>query len=249
VIAVHHDDRRCALGPVDALRIDPPWPIEWGHGSQLAAIRRCLGWLHERADFDWLVLLSGQDYPIRPVAEIERSLAAADVDAFLQIGPVARGRDEFARRYRYRYRRVSGRVAAVAARLDPLVSARRLPSGTYLGLPARPPLPAYHGSDWFTLSRRAVEAVLAAPGAVTEHFLHTIVPTEAYVHTILANDPSLRLANDSRRFAEFEPGSPNPRVLGYDDVDAALASGQDFARKFEDLGVLDEIDRHLISPP
>ena len=70
VIAVHHDDRRCTLGEVDALRIEP-WPIEWGHGSQLAAVLRALRWVRERAEFDWLVLLSGQDYPIRPVADIE----------------------------------------------------------------------------------------------------------------------------------------------------------------------------------
>ena len=64
LVAVHHDDRRCALGEVDALRI-PPTPIEWGHGSQLAAILRCLRVLREH-EWDWLVLLSGQDYPVRP---------------------------------------------------------------------------------------------------------------------------------------------------------------------------------------
>lgn len=252
IVAVHHDDRRCALGPVDALRIEPPWPIEWGHGSQLAAVLGCLRRLHERTDFGWLVLLSGQDYPIRPLAHIEAELAGADVDAFIQTAPVAplrlrRGAsDEFARRYRHRWRPVSERVAALAARADPLLQVRRLPSGAFAGLPARPPLPVHHGSDWFTLSRRAVEAVLAAPPAVADHFLHTIVPTEAFFHSVLAADPTLRLANDNRRYAAFDPpASANPRVLGLADLDAALSSGGDFARKFDDLAVLEEIDRRL----
>jgi hypothetical protein len=249
VLAVHHDDRRCALGDVDALRIDPK-PIEWGHGSQLAAVLRALRWVRERAEFDWLVLLSGQDYPIRPVAEIEASLAAADIDAFIQTAPVAplrlrRGQvDEFARRYRYRWRPLPERLVATVAHADPLVQVRRLPSGAYAGFPARPPLEPFHGSDWFTLSRRAVDAVLGAPSAVADHFLHTIVPTEAFVHTVLAHS-GLRLSNDNRRYAAFADDAANPRVLGPADLDAVLASGGDFARKFADLAVLDEIDRRI----
>jgi hypothetical protein len=248
-IVVHHDDRRCALGPVDALRIEPPSAIEWGHGSQLAAVTRCLRWVHEHAPYDWLVLLSGQDYPIRPVAEIEAELESAAADAFILTAPVPplrlrRGAvDEFARRYRYRWRRVPERLGRLLARADPLLQVRRLPSGTYAGVPWRSPLPPFHGSDWFSLSRRAVEAVLAAP---VEHYLHTIVPTEAFVHTVLANDRTLRLHNDHRRYAVFDPpGSANPRVLGVADVDAAIATGGHFARQFEDVRVLDEIDRRI----
>ena len=248
VIAVHHDDRRCPLPAVDALRIEPR-PIEWGHGSQLAAVLRCLRWLRERADFDWLVLLSGQDYPVKPVAEIEAGLYG--VDAFIDARPVASrswrrsGTDEFAVRYRHRWRPVSPRLAALAARAAPLARVRTLPSGSYVGLPAQPPLPPYRGSDWFSLSRTAVDVVLAAD---PDHFLHTIVPTEAFVHTVLANSP-LRLYGDHRRFATFEDDSANPRVLGFGDLDAALASGADFARKFDDPAVLDEIDRRLASAP
>jgi hypothetical protein len=206
-------------------------------------------WLRERADFEWLVLLSGQDYPVRPVAAIEASLTGAD--AFIETIPVPpltwrRGAtDEFARRYRHRWRPVSRRIAAVAGRLDPLMHVRTLPSGTYLGLPARPPLPPYRGSDWFSLSRVAVDAVLAAD---PEHFLHTIVPTEAFAQTVLANS-TLRLDGDYRRFTRFAPGSANPRTLAEEDLDAALASGADFARKFDDPAVLDEIERRLSSSP
>jgi hypothetical protein len=249
VVAVHHDPRRVALGPIDALVI-PPRPIEWGHGSQLAAILRCLRWMTAH-EWDWLVLLSGQDYPVRPVAAIEAELLAAPYDAFIRFKPVPRrlllrrgAVDEFARRYTYRWRKLKG-PDPFRFRLDPLVQVRTLPSGTFVGLPARPPLPVFHGSDWFSLSRRAVETVLAAPEAVIDHFLHTIIPTEAFVHTVLASS-ELRLANDHRRYAVFDPpSSPSPRVFGMGDVEEVLASGADFARKFEDLAVLDEIDRRI----
>ena len=249
VVAVHHDPRHCALGPVDALLV-PPAPVEWGHGSQLAAILRAFAWLRSY-EWDWLVLLSGQDYPVRPVKQIEAELLAAPFDAFIRHKPIPprvlrRGAvDEFARRYTYRWRKLKG-SDPFRFRLDPFVQVRTLPSGTYVGLPARPPLPVFHGSDWFSLSRRAVDAVLAAPEDVVDHFLHTIIPTEAFVHTVLANS-GLRLANDHRRYAVFDPpSSPSPRVFGLEDVDEVLASGADFARKFDDVRVLDEIDRRIL---
>jgi hypothetical protein len=250
LVAVHHDDRRTVLGEVDALRI-PATPIEWGHGSQLAAILRCLRVLREH-EWDWLVLLSGQDYPVRPIAEIEAELTAAPYDAFIRFRPVPprrlrRGKvPEPARRYGYRWHNLKGSDHFRLARLDPLVQVRTLPSGTYVGLPARPPLPVFHGSDWFSLSRRAVDTVLAAPQAVVDHFLHTIIPTEAFMHTVLANS-DLRLANDHRRYAVFDrPNAPSPRVFGLADVDEVLASGADFARKFADERVLDAIDRRIL---
>jgi hypothetical protein len=252
-IAVHHDGRRCPRPPLPGAQlIEPAWPVEWGHGSQLAAVLRCLRWALARTDFDWLVLLSGQDYPVRPVREIEARLAAAGVDAFIETLPVAplrlrRGRvGEFERRYHYRWTRVPARLAPLAARADPLVQVRQLPSGAYAGVPAPARTALHHGSDWFTLSRRAAEAVVGAPPALERRFLHTVIPTEGFAQTVLANRPDLRLSAGNRRYAVFDPGTaPSPRVLGPADLDAALASGADFARKFEDAAVLDEIDRRV----
>jgi hypothetical protein len=238
IVAVHHDPRHSALGPLDAVRL-PAAPVEWGRGSQLAAILRSLAWLRANTDFGWVVLLSGQDYPIRPVAEIEAGLRGAD--AFIEHVPVEPG--QFAERYSNRWRPVSERVGPKLARVLPV---RRFPSGLYVGLPARPPIPLYRGSDWCTLSRRAVDAVLDAPRPVIEHFLQTLVPTEAYFHSVLVAS-GLTLANEHRRYMPFAPGASNPQVLGFDDLDAVLASTADFARKFEDAAVLDEIDRRLTS--
>ena len=251
-IAVHHDARRCPRPPLPGAQlVEPAWPVEWGHGSQLLAVLRCLRWALARSDFAWLVLLSGQDYPVRPLPAIEASLAAADADAFVETLPVAplrlrRGRvGEFERRYHYRWARIPARLAGAAARADPLVQVRALPSGVYAGVPAPVRVPVHHGSDWFTLSRRAVEAVAAAPRALERRFARTLVPTEGFVQTVLA-DSGLRLAADNRRFAVFDPPTaPRPRVLGLADVDTALASGADFARKFDDVAVLDEIDRRM----
>lgn len=253
VLALHHNPQDCAvdeaaLAELGVLRVLPPTRVTWGDMSQQTMVLRSLSWLLGHADFDWLVLLSGQDYPIRPVAEIERSLAQAGVDGFLHTVPVTGG-DEFALRYLHHWRRAP--VPRAAARL-PGVQVRTMPSGTWVGTPARampfgPELVCHRGADWFTLSRRAVEHVLrfcARRPDVLRHYARTLIPTESLVHTILANS-SLTLSGDNRRFSRWEPGAPSPRTLTAADLPAAFASGFDLARKFSGSVVLDAVDEQL----
>lgn len=264
-LVIHHDDRRVgldeaalsALGGVE--RVLPPTPVAWGWTSQLDALLRCLRHALERAEFEWLVVLSGQDYPIRPLPESERELMEGEFDAYLEgfvVEPPTWSRgaaDEFARRYFYRYRTVPppGRVlrrAVSAAR--PLLTLRELPWGTVLGRRcAGPGVPVRRGADWLTLSRRAAELVVGAPPALVRHYRHALMPTESFPHTVLYAEPSLRLSGDPRRFSAWTPGSRHPAVLGVADLDAMLASGTPFARKFDpsvDARVLDELDRVVL---
>jgi hypothetical protein len=100
------------------------------------------------------------------------------------------------------------------------------------------------------LSRRCISAVDAFARErpdVLRHYRRTLIPTESFVQTVLANDPSLRLSGDMRRFMRWDPPpASRPRVLRGADVEPMLASGADFARKFDesvDAAVLDELDR------
>jgi hypothetical protein len=255
-LIVHHDDRFVGLntGP-DVHRVLPPVAVSWGWTSQLEVFLRCFAFALERVEFSWLVVLSGQDYPLRPLAVSERELMASSVDGYVQGDPVAppawtRGElDEFARRYFYRYRRVRPpgallRRAVVAAR--PLLSLREMPWGWVLGRRCGGPgLPVRRGSDWLTLSRRAVSLLVGAPPAVVGHYRRTIAPSESFPQTVLWG-AGLRLSQDPRRFSAWAPGSAHPAVLGVGDLDAMLASGCDFARKFDltvDRRVLDALDR------
>ncbi len=273
LIVLHHDDRRCgvdarALDALGVRRVEPPSPVAWGESSQLEMVLRCLRWLLQRSHFSWVVLLSGQDYPIRPVPDIERSLAASGVDAFIEAQRVERPAlsrrvpvDEFALRYYYRWQKLSSgaprrRLLATAARARPLFAVRGMPSGTWVGVralrtPFRPGFECHRGSDWFTLSRRAVGALdqlVRAQPHVLDHYRRTLIPTESFVQTVLANERAMRIRDDHRRFTVWQVGAGRPRVLGFADLPEMLASGADFARKFDetlDRTVLDEIDRRV----
>jgi hypothetical protein len=269
-VLVHHDGRREPLAPAALERLGgvhriPDAPVEWGRGSQLAMQLRCLTHAVERVGFDWLTTISGQDYPARPLEAVERDLAATPFDGFVEghrvdPPPWTRGpADEFARRYFLRWRRIRepgrlGRRALAAAR--PLLGLRDVPSGVLLGrracrTPFTAAMPCRRGSDWLTLRRPAAEAVVRAVRDRPElaaYFRRTILPTEALPHTVLHADPAFTLSGDIRRHTRWVPGTAHPAVLGLGDLDAILASGTDFARKFDqrlDPAVLDALDCKL----
>ena len=64
---------------------------EGGYGdfSHLDRYFAAVDWLDANGvDYDWLENLTGQDYPLRPIPEIEDALAATDYDGFLLYSPV-----------------------------------------------------------------------------------------------------------------------------------------------------------------
>jgi hypothetical protein len=266
-VLVHHNPRFTQLDatPLGATMVDPLPVVDWGRRSQLEMLLRGLATALRTADWDWLTVVSGQDYPVRPPAAIARDLAATAYDGFVEGHLVAPpswrrdGGDDWARRYFYAWREVPEpgpllRRAVTAAR--PLLTLRDLPSGVMLGHRARTPfgaaVPCRRGADWLTLTRRCAGIVVDAATTrprLHDHFLRrALISTEAYAQTVLHAHGGLRLSGDVRRFTAWDAGSAHPRLLRLGDLDAMTGSGADFARKFDhtaDRRVLDELDRVL----
>jgi hypothetical protein len=201
------------------------------------------------AAYDWLVYLSGQDYPVRPLAESEAALAASSVDGYLTwadaAGPSAEGRRRQGRlRYTFRYRDLPRaapwlRLLRRANGLQPWWHVH-LTYGPRLGRRARQTPFGKHlrpmwGSQWTTLSRRAAERVAeAARGPLAAWFAATVCPDEAFAQTVLVADPCFRLANDNLRFVDVRGSRDgHPRALRVADGPALLAGGYAFARKID----------------
>ncbi|MGH3264053.1 MAG: hypothetical protein ACRDNS_18895 [Trebonia sp.] len=61
----------------------------YGDFSHLDRYFAVVDWLDENGiDYNWLENLTGRDYPLRPIAEIEDALAATEFDGFLLYSPV-----------------------------------------------------------------------------------------------------------------------------------------------------------------
>lgn len=273
-VLVRHDESRstiddAALGRLGARLLRDEIEFEWGGWSQLQLLIACLERASEELDPDWLLVLSGQDYPLRPMAEIEDGLAACGLDAMLgqaweldvrrRPAPPA---DEFFLRYAYRHYPAPVSTPRLPRALRPLVYLRELPPPLRprLGLrraslPFGDGLRCFVSSDWLTLNRRAVASVLSAARENRElmrYYRRVAIPSESFFATVLLNDPSLRVARDNRRFVSFAaPLTPHPETLTSADLDRLIASERDFARKFDaevDSTVLDALDERRRSP-
>jgi hypothetical protein len=119
-------------------------------------------------------------------------------------------------------------------------------------LPFGPDFKCYCGEVWYCANhrcaRRLIEFFECNP-QVNTHYRKSRVPEESYPHTVLANDPSLKLSQDLLRYIDWTGGGSNPKVLTMQDLPYLLDTKAHFARKFDDrvdAAILDELDRLII---
>ena len=262
-IVIHHDYSRCYLDPSDLADMEGVYVLEkhiavrWGHFSIVAAVLLALRWILTNLTFDWLVLLSGQDYPIRPLSEIEGFLATTPYDGFISGARLDRqpGTQTLVDRYYYSYHRLPSMLSRVLRRavwINGLQSRIRI-STTQIGLRSRstpftPEFPCYKGETWFTLSYmcvRAIDDFVRIHPQFIAHYERTLNPAESFFLTILRSDSRFKMQG-YKRYIVWRPGTSHPEILRVTDFDRIIASSAHFARKFDisvDAQVLDMLDR------
>jgi hypothetical protein len=217
----------------------PRHRVEWAAFSQVEAalegVRALLRW-PERLDYG--VLLTGQDYPLRPPASIESKLKQADGRSFLSYRP-STGR--FLKRVTrgHWHGTVLGRRVRLPNRLMPFSVRRSVPDG----------LEPFNGSAHWCLSRECLDYVVDRDPETIEFFRWSSSPDEALFQTILMSSPlATTIVNDDLRYVDWSEGGASPRVLTSYDLDRMLASHCLFARKFDprvDAEVIDALDTSI----
>ncbi len=212
----------------------------WGSYAQALAIMRCIqAAVRKLPAFDRYVLLSGQDYPIARQCEIEEFFSSHPDTEYLEAFPQdvmdaeAPGWSPY-----FRFRRYH---VWVGRRHGVLPLLRKGP----------PPLPIYHGSTWWALTRDAVTYIadqFASNGSLRRYLRTGFLVDEAYVPTlIMASKLAPKVAGNNVTFAQWTPTSgPHPKTLGIGDLQELLASDKLFARKLDasvDASLMNRLDR------
>jgi hypothetical protein len=217
---------------------------EWGgFGHVAATLEGIREIVRRRVDFDYAILLTGQDYPIKPIRDIELFLALNKGTPFLEFFPLPtpewcnRGKTGGMDRIEEWHWRVLGREIRLPLK-------RSFPRG----------YKPFGGSSYWCLPRECIEYVyaVACRDRSFVRFFHFVdVPDELFFQTILLNSPfGLSIVNDNLRYIDWkDPNAGSPGILGSGDFEKLALSSKLFARKFDetvDRHVLDLIDRELL---
>jgi hypothetical protein len=233
-------------------------PVRWGDGSYVRAVLDSLQALRS-AEWDWVLLLSGQDYLLRPLGELHDMLDASRYSAYAPASdrlpderPPAQGLIE---RYTYRYKWSRAAwpraMRAIARRSAPIVATltrgrvriqpRPRGDGPGIGIRRRTTIfsevrPCYMGSDYVVMRRSACEELLGLldrEPEVIAYFAECFVPSEALFASLLRWIDPQGVANRNFHFMRFS-GRANPRQLRPDDLPELWELGAIFGRKFDD---------------
>jgi hypothetical protein len=222
-------------------RVGSGGQAKWG---EISLVDRVMEGLAEVADDRAVVLISGDSHPTPHLSAWMRRFADSGVHAALWGDEVV---DDplLDAHLRYRWRLwhrppnaagalVFRAVNAVSGRLGPRSRFRASPRVIAVGLRSRP-LDVRHakGDVWCALSStaRARLAVRAADPALRSMFVDSLIPDEAFVHTVALLD-GWRVWRTKVMFTSWPyRGAPSPDQLGPDDLGRVVAEDTPFVRK------------------
>jgi len=233
-IVVHHDFSQCELPSeaphwaADLQFVQPHIQTRWAHISIVEAFLAALKVLYLTRAPDWFVLLSASDYPVCTGSAVIKELNSGAADLYMDfqfldrapeapepppIGPNYLGVDK-----------ESWRQIANERYINP-----------NMALPFSDQLRCCGGDFWLTGNQRVASRLIDAPErypALFKYYSTAFCPDESFCHTILGNDPDLRISKDNRRFTIWPDRGAHPRMLELADLPLILASSSHFARKF-----------------
>ncbi|GAA3928503.1 glycosyltransferase [Chitinophaga oryziterrae] len=223
--------------------------VRWGGFSQLEALIASLDQIFNgNKKYDFINLLSGQDYPIKPVAEINDLLSDNIGKSFMisETPPSPWWDDAISRITKYhlaeydfrgKYRLETALSKVLPKRVFPLTL--QLYGGPY-------------ASYWILSFDAAlyIYYVLHRNERIRQFFKHTWAPDEFLIHTLLMNSYFRgTVINENHHYIDRSQGGSRPKILTKDDFDLLERSDKMFARKFDrvvDPEILDMIDEKII---
>ena len=235
-------------------KIEKIFDIYWGHFSLLEATMYMLQSAMDVHYFDYFHVISGADYPIRPLDDFEAFLERGDRKSYVHVvsdlpDPECEKRiySPYLIQNRDRLSVIFQKILFGAARSSALFR-RRPPPG----------LVFKRGADWFTFPHHVVAWLLDQwlENATRTYFQRVFIPGELFFPTMVLNSPySEEHAGDPIRYTKWTE-RPSPEILVEKDLHKMIASSAFFARKVSSSKsgrLLDEVDRlfhmRVVQPP
>jgi hypothetical protein len=268
LIVGHHDFSQSLL-PIEDLPnnmklVHPHYQTGWGRFSVIEGTLAALQMMYENsAAPDWVVLLSGADYPIQPAATILADLEASPYDVHMHHEEIRYNRYErkFQALCYQRYCHVKFHLPLPNKKFQ--IKQRQVtlrhPWLTASFLPFSRDFRCFAGEHWFYANRKAAEYLLEfhrTKPRLASHYRRLdhdfISPDESYYQTVFCNAPHFKISQNHWRYIDWSTDEDHPQTLGINDLIKLQASSAHFARKFDmetNTSVLDELDQIVLQQP
>lgn len=231
------------------------YKVHWGAFSIVKTELFLLETAIKKSKFKYVHLLSGQDYPIKPLSDFLRFFSDTD-NEYLQNTHLPNpnwDNNTMQRLQNYFFldhmiiNRDSDvkKVWNMANTLAKYGLKRRIPD-EFMHL--------YGGSQWFSLSREAIVAILEYTHKHSSFYRamrFVYCPDEIYFTTVLMNidyKNKKEIINDNMRFIKWPfKNAQHPKIINHEDLRLLAASNAFFARKFgKDHTIKDVIDKYYL---
>lgn len=236
--------------------------VNWGGFSIVQATLNLMQEAAASGEYDYFILLSGADYPLRSNAYILRFLQRYEGREFMNLYTMPEMNKTFDRveyfylekKFKFAVPSLSKRANTVMRELNKLLRSPCL-KRSYPQQYAHFTL--YAGSQWWALSKACVDYLLqfvTDNSQYVDFYKHTAIPDEMFFHTIIGNSPIRKHVVNAVVYDDWITGAPaaitlqHLPILSQKTIPAVNGGKMTplFARKFSDGSqeVITEID-HL----
>ncbi len=216
--------------------------VKWGAYSIVqATVNGMEAILESGNNYDYIHLLSGQDYPLTSAAKIHDYLSNHPGKAFMHALLVnTEWQEAIPRLTQYHLSAYNiARTYTIEKIINSILPKRNMPNG----------LVPVGRSQWFTITAQHAAYIvtfLKTNSHVKRFFKLVWGSDEIVFQTILYNSKYREdMVNDNLRYIDWSEGKPSPATFTIKDAEKLTASGKLFARKFNpaiDSAILDYLD-------
>jgi hypothetical protein len=223
-------------------RIDVIWASYRMVEATIEAFKQILNY---PIQFDYINILSGQDYPLKKTDSFLQFLSENPGKAFMQSEDMmVQWKEAVPRITRYHFvnLKMPGKYQ-FEKYINRVMPMRKMPGG----------LIGVGRSQWFTFTpKHAAYCIdeLEQQPALKRFFKFTWGSDEFVFQTLLYNSIFRHdMVNQNYRYVDWSEGNPNPKILRIIDFELMAQTNAFFARKFDEESdpiILDEIDKQLL---
>jgi hypothetical protein len=191
--------------------------------------------------YDYLNLLSGQEYPLMHADRIHGFFSGHPGRLFMNIFPEEDKLTEYKYKLKqYYFAAINVRGKYTAEKIARILKPRKFPNG----------FEPMGTSQWFTIPLECAAYVLTfleENNKIANIFRYMWAPDEMVFQSVLYNSPYRKaITNDNMRYIDWSEGNPSPKILTMANARQLIQSGSLFARKFDmytDSEILDYLDK------